>query len=90
MQNQTLITNTTPEELVESITSKVNSLIKESKQPKLTHDYLTRDEVCKLLKIDLSTLWHWTKKNKLKAHGIGGRIYYIREEIEQAIKPLNK
>ena len=90
MQKQTLINNSTPEEIIEAILKGVDSLIKESKQPKLSKEYLTREEVCKLLKIDLSTLWHWTKKNKLKAHGLGGRVYYIREEVEAAIKPLNK
>jgi len=37
----------------------------------------------------LSTIWNWQKKGKLKAYGIGHRVYYKRHEVEQSIKPLN-
>ena len=50
---------------------------------------LSRNEVAKLLKIDLSTVHNWTKKGKLLAHGLGNRVYYKRSEVEAAIKPLN-
>jgi hypothetical protein len=57
-------------------------------QPKQPTEFLTRNEVKELLKIDLSTVHNWTKRGKLKAYGIAGRIYYKRSEVEQALTPL--
>ena len=50
--------------------------------------YLTRAEVADLLKCDLSTIHNWTKKGKLKPHGIGNRIYYKLTDIEEALVPI--
>jgi hypothetical protein len=81
----------TPEKLQESIISGVRAELENLKQqfqPKEPTEFLTRNEVKELLKIDLSTVHNWTKKGKLKAYGISGRIYYKRSEVEQAIQPL--
>lgn len=48
-------------------------------------ELLTRTEVCELLKIDASTLWHWTNKGKVNAYGIANRRYYKKSEILQAL-----
>lgn len=56
-------------------------------------ELMTRQEVANYLKIDLSTLHHWTKKGKLTRYGLGKRIYFKRTEIEQALvelEPLNR
>lgn len=58
-------------------------------QPKQPTDLLTRNEVRELLKVDLSTVHNWTKKGKLKAYGIGNRVYYKRNEIDDVLTPLN-
>jgi len=58
-------------------------------QPKQPTDLLTRNEVRELLKVDLSTVHNWTKKGKLKAYGIGNRVYYKRNEIDLVLTPLN-
>jgi len=83
----------TPEQLehaiVSSIEKKLDSLA-ENFQPKQPTEWLTRNEVRDLLKIDLSTLHNWTKKGKLKAWGIGNRVYFKREEVEAAIVHLSK
>lgn len=63
--------------------------IKEQFQPKEPVIYLTRNELKDLLKVDLSTIYHWTKKGKLKAYSIGHRVYYKRHEVEQILLPLN-
>jgi hypothetical protein len=55
-------------------------------QPKEPTVYLTRREVQKMLNINLSTLHHWTKQGKLKAYGIGARIYYKRHEVDEALE----
>jgi excisionase family DNA binding protein len=58
-------------------------------QPKQPTEYMTRNEVADMLKIDLSTLHHWTKSGKLKSYGIGNRVYYKRAELEQSMHPMN-
>lgn len=54
-------------------------------QPKEPTEYLTRSEVCKLLRIDLSTLHRWRKEKIIPSYGIGNRIYFKRSEVEQII-----
>lgn len=83
----------TPEQLQEAILNGVKVQIEELKkefQPKEPTEYLTRNEVKDLLKIDLSSVHNWVKKGKLRAHGIGNRVYFKRSEVEAAIKPLNQ
>lgn len=77
---------TTPNDL---ITQLKNSLIPELEeklskqfQPKQPTEYLTRSEVCELLKIDATTLWRWKKDGKVPFYGIGNRVYAKRSEIE--------
>ena len=74
---------------IESIKQEIVNL-KKSLQPKEPTEYLTRAEVKELLKVDFSTIHNWTKSGKLKAYGVGGRIYYKRSEIDSAIIPLNQ
>lgn len=88
--NATLLRDMSPEQLIELFNGLQNQLgnIIENYQPKAPTEYLTRSEVAKMLKVDLSTLHHWTKKGKIKPYGIGNRVYYKRSEIETAIKPI--
>ncbi|WP_312322974.1 helix-turn-helix domain-containing protein [Soonwooa sp.] len=74
------------------ITELKNSLIPELKaqlsaefQPKQPAEYLTRSEVCKLLKIDLSTLHRWRKDGTMSSFGIGNRVYFLRSHIDELI-----
>ena len=64
--------------------------LKKSFQPKEPTEFLTRQEVSSLLKIDLSSVHNWTKKKILQSYQIGGRVYYKRSEVENAIIKLNK
>jgi excisionase family DNA binding protein len=64
--------------------------LKEYFEPKEPVELMTRNEVAEYLKVDLSTLWNWTNKGKLTAYGIGARVYYKRNEIEQCIIKFNK
>lgn len=93
MEKLTQLYSTTPQELVSEILKGVHAEIKKLKeeyQPKSTNEYLTRDEVSKLLKIDLSTVHNWCKRGKLQPWGIGNRVYFKRTQVEAAIKPLNQ
>lgn len=83
---------TTPDEVNQPVLDIIQEGFDELKrqfQPKEPAEYLTRNEVKDLLKVDLSTVHNWTKKGKLKSYGLGNRVYYKRSEVEQAIKPLN-
>ncbi|RRQ49812.1 DNA-binding protein [Maribacter algicola] len=59
--------------------------IKQNFQPKKPVELLTREETAELLKISLTTLWHWSKKGILPSYGIGNRVYYKRSEIENRL-----
>lgn len=83
---------TKPDEVNKPVINSINAgfekILKEF-QPKQPTEYLTRNQVKELLNVDLSTVHNWTKRGKLQAYGIAGRIYYKRSEVEQSIKPLN-
>lgn len=92
MQGTIQLIQLTPDEFESRIYQRVKSefeAIKKEFQPKEPTEFLTRNETRDFLKVDLSTLHNWTKKGKLKSYGIGNRIYYRRDEVEQAIKPIN-
>ena len=59
-------------------------------EPKSPTEYLTRNEVSKLLSVDLSTVHNYTKKGLLQSYQIGSRVYYKRNEIENALVKLKK
>jgi excisionase family DNA binding protein len=71
----------------EAINQNFNELKKSLKMDK-SETYLTRKEVADMLKCDLSTLFHWTRKGMLKAYGIGNRVYYKLSEIEASLLPI--
>jgi hypothetical protein len=62
--------------------------IKKNFQPKEPVELLTRKEAAEFLKVDLSTLWNWSKKGILSSYGIGNRVYYKRGEIEGTLVKL--
>lgn len=72
----------------EGINSKLSELKKEITVQNSNEDLMTREETCKFLSIDSSTLWTWTNKGKVKAYGIGARRYYKRSEILESLKLL--
>jgi Helix-turn-helix domain len=83
----------TPEQLQTAIIEGVNSKLEDLKknfQPKEPNEFLTRNEVAEMLKIDLSSVHNWTKRQILQSYQIGGRVYYKRNEIENAIVELKK
>lgn len=80
----------TREELENGIAKQVKAIIDDLKkdfEPKTSVEFLSRQQVAKLLDVDLSTLWAWTKKGKLKAYSLEGghRIYYKRSEVEASL-----
>jgi len=88
---QVQIISVNPEELKNAIIQEVKNEFDELKlhlQPQQQTKYLTRLEVCELLNVSLVTLHTWNKNGKLKAVGIGGRVLYRQEDIENAIIKL--
>ncbi len=74
-------------DLVNKLTEDVSELRK-NQISQLEDELLTRQEVANLLKIDLSTLHHWTKSGILIKYGIGKRVYYKKSEVNKAIVEL--
>lgn len=58
-------------------------------QPKTPEEYLTRQEVAKLCKVNISTVSNWKNEGVINAYGIGGRVYYKRSEIDKAMIKIN-
>ena len=93
MNNTILLQNVSPERLTELIKDGVKSQLKDFKESFQTHnpdELLTREQTCKFLQIDSSTLWAWTNKGKVTAYGIGNRRYYKKAELLQSLKQLKK
>ncbi len=92
--NSILLQELTVEELQQligvSVKNGITELQKEQQTQNDTEELLTRDQTCKFLKIDSSTLWSWTNKGKVKAYGIGARRYYLRNELMKALTLLKK
>ncbi|RKE91907.1 helix-turn-helix domain-containing protein [Ichthyenterobacterium magnum] len=82
---------TTPNALIDLIDETVKKRLEDLKknfEPKQPKEYLSRQEVAKMLSVDLSTVHNWTKKGILTAHQIGGRVFYLRTDVENAIVKL--
>lgn len=83
---------TTPDQLTDQINQTVENLLTEFLKvykPVRPNEYLTRNEVKELFKVDLSTIHNWCKSGKLKPLGIGARVYFLRSDLEQSLIPLN-
>ena len=85
--NQILLHGITLEQLAEALIPLLQFPSKPNPQPE--NDLLTREEVCKLLSINKTTLWKHTKSGKLKSLGLGNRVYYKRNQVLEAVQPLN-
>lgn len=92
--NSILLQQLTVEELQELIGSTVKKNVAELQKELQTKHYneelLTREETCKFLKINSSTLWAWSNKGKVKSYGIGARRYYKRSELMECLSLLKK
>jgi hypothetical protein len=75
------------DEICERLTSIENRLIDMS-LPKEDFDlkYLSREEVCTILKISMPTLNTYTKKGMIKGRKIGTRMLYLESDIKSALQ----
>ena len=42
---------------------------------------LSADETCELLQIKRTTLWKWSKNERLTSYGLGNRVYYKKQRF---------
>ena len=75
-----------PESLQQLILKTLEEL---SKKVIFKEDYLTRKEVAKLCKVNISTVSNWKNEGVLNAYGLGGRVYYKRSEIDKQMVKIN-
>ena len=54
-----------------------------------TTELMTKKEVANFFSVTLTTIDRWTKKGRLKAFGLEGRVYFKREQVESSLTPLN-
>lgn len=87
MNNQIFLNGITIEQLAEVLKSML--VVKTTEQIQQENPLLTRDEVCELLSFNKTSLWKHTKSGRLKSYGIGNRVYYKRDEVLNAVKPIN-
>ncbi len=76
-------------EITKGIKSHLDDFLKNFK-PKQPNDYLTRQEVATMFNVDLSTVANWQKNGKLKPLGMGGRVYFLRSDIEASLTPISE
>lgn len=79
------LTDIIAEKLVDKLEKRIATLISKQNDEEL----LTRTDTAELLKINLTTLWNWTKKGKVTAYGIGNRVYYKKGELKKALIKIN-
>jgi excisionase family DNA binding protein len=81
-----------PEEFINELLLRMRKQSEDSSKRSTSKDseeLLTRKETATILKINLTTLWHWQKKGKLPTYSIGNRIYFKRSDIEKALIKIN-
>ena len=84
--NSTLIENLTAEQMSETFRQIVREELSAIQPKEDIPKYLSRDEVCKSLKITLPTLNTYTKKGIIKGCKVGTRVLYLASDIKEALK----
>ncbi len=82
----------TPEQLQNEISNGVKIQLQEFLKhftPTQPKEYLSRKDITEMFGVDLSTVHNWCKAKRLNPLGIGSRVYFLRSEVEQSLKPLN-
>ncbi|RXP64549.1 DNA-binding protein [Lutibacter sp. HS1-25] len=80
----------TEEKLTETILEGVKKELEQFKkqfQPKQPAEWISRNEVAKMLGVSFTTLYSWNKKKILIAYSIGNLVYYKRDEVNNALTP---
>ena len=89
MEAQILFQGCTFSELANSIADILQNQTPVQNQTQESY-LINRDEVCKILHFNKTTLLKHTKSGRLQSYSIGNRVLYKRSEILAAVKPLKK
>jgi len=93
MEKQIQFISTSPTALVNLIDEAVKRQLDELKKNFRTKEptnYISRIDLSKKFKVDLSTIHNWRKKGLIIGYQIGGKIYFKLDEVEKAIVKLKK
>jgi len=90
---ETIILHSTPlkdfQDIIGTIVEeKLRQFKPEPSKTNAKSEYLTRTEVCKLLRISLSTLHYYSKDGTLQSYRIGGRILYKTAEVNNDVQEI--
>ncbi|MDR2223782.1 MAG: helix-turn-helix domain-containing protein [Flavobacteriaceae bacterium] len=85
MDGKLILEGITAAALIDMIADVVVEKLQSSKNEDVL---MNREETAKFLRIGLSTLSRWTSEGRVVSHGIGGKVYYYKSEIENAMETL--
>ena len=75
-------------EVVATELQKVKELISITPKEDDSDKILTREEVCKLLKVSLTTLFNWNNDKTLVNYKVGRRVYYMKTDVLALLNPI--
>ena len=55
-----------------------------------TVEYLTREQVGKLLQVSMVTVWKWSKDGLLTSYRIGNKVRYLKSEVMTSAKAIQQ
>lgn len=75
-------------EVVATELQKVKELISLTPKEDDSDKILTREEVCKLLKVSLTTLFNWNNDKTLVNYKVGRRVFYMKTDVLALLNPI--
>ena len=73
--------------IIESLKKEIE-ILKTQFQPQQPTEWISRNDVAKMLGVSFTTLYSWNRKKILVAYSIGNRVYYKREQVNNALTPI--
>ena len=61
----------------------IEDRLKADKDEPEEEQYLTREEVCKMLSVTKTTLYRWDKANYLVPKKVGRRVLYLKSDVSK-------
>lgn len=75
-------------EVVASELQKAKEIISITPKEEESDKILTREEVSKLLKVSLTTLFNWNNDKTLVNYKVGRRVYYMKTDVLALLNPI--
>lgn len=72
--------------IVESFKAELEKLKTQLQQEQPT-EWISRNDVSKMLGVSYTTLYSWNRNKILIPYTIGNRVYYKREDVNNALTP---